>query len=72
MIESQAYLCAISGWSLTPETASLDHITPVSRGGELKAIANVQIVHTVINRMKGTMTNEEFISACKAVAGRHQ
>ena len=33
MIERQGRRCALSGKELTPETASLDHVVPLSRGG---------------------------------------
>jgi len=32
MIEQQEYRCKYSGIELTPETASLDHVVPVSKG----------------------------------------
>jgi len=67
LLEAQSFCCALSGIKLTPETASLDHIVPVSRGGGY-LMGNVQVVHADINRMKGTRTNEEFIELCQCVA----
>lgn len=66
LLESQAYCCALTGWELTPHTASLDHRLPVSRGGE-HTVANAQVLHEDVNRAKGTLTNEEFITLCRAV-----
>ena len=61
------YRCELSGVKLKPEGCSLDHKTPLSRGGE-HSMQNVAIVHPVVNRMKNTMTTEEFIHWCKLVA----
>jgi 5-methylcytosine-specific restriction endonuclease McrA len=66
LIEKQNYRCALSGVSLTPSDAQLDHIVPVSDGGT-HLIDNLQVVHSVINRMKGTLSNEEFRHWCKMV-----
>jgi hypothetical protein len=66
LIEKQGYRCAISGAELTPEIASLDHVVPVSKGGE-HAVDNVVWVHAEINRMKGQLSIEEFVSWCSKV-----
>ena len=66
LIERQKFRCALSGWPLTPQTAALDHIVAVTRGGQHQ-IDNVQVLHKDVNRAKGTMTNEEFIALCGAV-----
>jgi 5-methylcytosine-specific restriction endonuclease McrA len=66
LIESQDYRCGISGVELTPETAALDHITPVSKGGE-HVIENVMWVHHEINRMKGVLPIDEFVALCRKV-----
>lgn len=66
LIERQRFRCALSGWPLTPQTAALDHIVAVTRGGQHQ-IDNVQVLHRDVNRAKGTMTNEEFIALCGAV-----
>lgn len=69
LLNAQSFSCGLTGWELTPHTASLDHRLPVSRGGE-HTIANAQVLHEDVNRAKGTLTNEEFISLCRAVV-RH-
>lgn len=69
MVESQGYTCALSGVPLTPAIAVLDHIIPLSRGG-LHTIDNAQVIADYINKAKGTMTQDEFIAMCVAVA-RH-
>ena len=61
--------CALTGRPLEPETAALDHILPVSRGGEHR-IDNTQVLERTVNRAKGTLTNGEFIALCGEVV-RH-
>lgn len=73
LLEWQRFHCALTGRSLTPDTASLDHILPVRCGGEHR-IENVQVLHKEVNRSKTTMTNEEFLQLCREVvahAGDH-
>jgi len=67
LLEKQEYKCALSGRELTPDNSELDHIIPVTTGGS-NAIENIQIVTKEINRMKGSMTNDQFIEACQRVA----
>lgn len=69
LIEHQDYKCALSGLELTPDTASVDHVVPVGRGGS-HAKENLQVLHREINRMKGMLTNEEFVGYCRMVAAR--
>jgi 5-methylcytosine-specific restriction endonuclease McrA len=67
LLEKQQYRCAVTGWMLTPETASIDHRIPYSKGGS-HSIDNAQIVDWRVNQAKGTMSNEEFVEMCRAVA----
>jgi 5-methylcytosine-specific restriction endonuclease McrA len=41
----------------------LDHIVPVSRGGN-NSIDNLGIAHPIVNQMKGDLTPEELIEWC--------
>jgi len=66
LIETQGYRCALSGRPLTPETASIDHIVPVARGGT-HDMSNVWIVDHRVNLAKGVMTTEEFVAMCREV-----
>ena len=66
LIEKQDFRCALSGRKLTPETASLDHIIPLSRGGQ-HDIRNLQVLEHQVNTAKGTLTMEEFLSLCRDV-----
>lgn len=66
LLESQSFKCALTGRPLSPETASVDHIIPVSKGGE-NAASNLQIVERKVNSAKGTMLQDEFIQMCRDV-----
>lgn len=67
LLDAQHKRCALTGVDLTPETVSLDHITPLQSGGE-DCMSNVQLVHAVVNSMKGTMSQVEFVRWCRRVA----
>lgn len=67
LLEHQHYRCALTGRTLTPQTAAIDHIVPIRLGGE-HTIENTQILHKDVNRAKGSMTSEEFIGLCREVA----
>jgi 5-methylcytosine-specific restriction endonuclease McrA len=69
MIETQGFRCALSGRQLTPETASLDHIVPLSRGGTHDR-SNLWVVDQHVNTAKGTLTVDEFVAMCRDVARR--
>lgn len=66
LVESQNYSCALTGRPLNPQEAALDHVLPISRGGRHE-ITNAQVLHKDVNRAKGTLTNDEFISLCREV-----
>jgi 5-methylcytosine-specific restriction endonuclease McrA len=66
MLERQSYRCALSGRILAPDTSSLDHIIPVSRGGQHR-LENAQMLHVEVNRAKAALTNPEFIALCREV-----
>jgi 5-methylcytosine-specific restriction endonuclease McrA len=71
LIEMQDYRCNLTGVQLTPQTASIDHKEPLSKGGP-HDISNAQIVLDYVNRAKGSMSNHEFIAMCCAVADHHR
>ena len=66
LLKKQHYKCALSGLDLTPETANLDHIVPRKNGGS-DSICNLQWLATEVNRMKGTMEQEQFVKICGEV-----
>jgi hypothetical protein len=67
LVQQQGFRCALSGQELTPASASIDHKTPLCRGGS-HTIDNAQVVEAEINRMKGTLTHDEFVRLCVLVA----
>lgn len=69
LIARQEYRCALTGVELEPSTAEIDHVIAVKDGGD-HSISNLQVLHRVVNRMKGAMDNDEFIRWCKLVANR--
>ena len=66
-LEQSQFRCALTGWKITPDEFEIDHIVPMVDGGTNKA-SNLQCVHPLVNRAKGTMSNTQFIEMCKAVA----
>lgn len=67
LLESQEFRCALSGVALTLQETQLDHIHPVKDGGSHN-LDNLQWLDAEVNRAKGTMSNEAFISMCRRVA----
>ena len=51
-LENENYRCALTGRTVEPNTAHLDHIQPVAKGGAVSDPANLQILHMDINRAK--------------------
>lgn len=66
LVQRQKFRCALSGRELTPETASVDHISPLSVSQD-HSPENIQILDIRVNSAKGTMSQEEFIQMCKEV-----
>ncbi len=61
--------CCLSGRQIDWEDGStyeLDHIIPVSLGGD-NSLENLQILNKEINRAKCNLTDEEFLQLCKEV-----
>jgi len=67
MIEAQEFKCRLSGHPLTVDNAALDHIVPISKGGE-HSMSNVQVLHAEVNRMKGTLDQSRFVALCRMVS----
>ena len=60
LIEQQGYRCALTGKTLTPQTARLDHKVPVSEGGS-HDVSNLHWVLDIVNTAKGTMGLYHFV-----------
>lgn len=67
VVERQGGLCALTGRRLRPEIANIDHVVPLVRGGRHE-LENLQVVHKDANRMKGSLSNAEFVAICREVA----
>lgn len=62
-------LCSLTGESINlilDDDYSLDHIIPISRGGD-NSIDNMCILKRSVNQAKHNLLNEEFIELCKRV-----
>lgn len=70
LLSRQNYQCALTGRPLTPENASLDHVSPRHAGGQ-HAIENCQIVIREANAAKGKMLQDEFLRLCRDVVRTH-
>lgn len=70
LIDAQQYKCALTGIDLTPRAASLDHVVSLQQGGS-NDLENVQIVHVCVNYCKRTLSNDQFINMCHAIARMH-
>lgn len=67
LMESQGYICAITGDTLIPGVnASLDHKMPKSRGGTHE-ISNIEWILTEANYFKYTRTKKELLELCKKI-----
>jgi 5-methylcytosine-specific restriction endonuclease McrA len=66
ILERQKFRCALSGRPLTPQSASIDHIAPIAKGGKHE-MTNLWVVENTINRAKNTMTHDEFLAMCRDV-----
>jgi 5-methylcytosine-specific restriction endonuclease McrA len=71
ILSKQGYRCALSGVVLSPESASLDHIVPLSKGGK-HTLCNLQIVHPVVNGLKGQMSQDEFMQWIDLIASNRK
>ncbi len=67
LVKGKGFRCALSGVEMQPDDASVDHVVPLSKGGE-HSMNNIAIIHMVVNRMKGDMNHAEFIRWCTLIA----
>lgn len=65
-LKQQEYRCAVSGRTLTPDNCEVDHVVPLANGGKM-VYDNIHLVVSEVNRAKGTMPLEDFVSLCEDV-----
>lgn len=70
LMNSQAGRCVYTGEILSQHNASIDHIRPMTQGGEVHTTDNLQFVTRKVNRMKTDMGHEEFIEMCGLIFNR--
>lgn len=58
--------CVYCKCKVTEETATIDHVMPLSKGGT-HTLDNLWILEAKINSAKGTMSVAEFIAMCRDV-----
>lgn len=67
LLESQERKCALSGIQLHPESMELDHKLARSYGGG-DSVENLHWLDNRIHKMKGVLSDQEFIVLCCRVA----
>ena len=69
ILVDQNFKCAISGVDIKFDTKGRDHTASLDRIDSVLGYnsTNVQWVHRTINRMKGALSDHEFIEWCKLV-----
>jgi 5-methylcytosine-specific restriction endonuclease McrA len=68
LAKKQKCKCALTGQSLTKDNVSLDHIQPVSLGGN-NNFDNLRLVTKRVNVARQNMTDLEFLQLCRDVVG---
>lgn len=66
LAKNQKCKCALTGVSLTNDNISLDHIQPVSLGGN-NNFENLRLVTKRVNIARQNMSDQEFIQLCQLV-----
>lgn len=64
--KTQKGLCALSGIKLTRDNAEIDHIIPISRGGQ-SVMDNLRWVMKDVNRAKQGLLDPEFFDLIKKI-----
>jgi CRISPR/Cas system Type II protein with McrA/HNH and RuvC-like nuclease domain len=59
--------CYYTGKVLTKKNVSIDHRQPLTKGGK-HVMSNVALCVKEVNRMKGQLTELEFMELCRRVA----
>ena len=67
--KKQKLICPLTGEKLTTQNISVDHITPLCKGGTNNAF-NIQLITRRANAAKNDMTHDELIRFCKNIISR--
>ncbi|MFX5522449.1 HNH endonuclease signature motif containing protein, partial [Acinetobacter baumannii] len=68
LLQKQEFKCPYTGDTIViGENASLDHITPSSRGGQ-STIDNLQWVTATVNNAKRDLNHDEFVELIVKIA----
>ena len=72
MHEEQDGLCALSGLSIGWSKVGWEHSASIDRLDNDKGyfLDNIQLVHKKINMMRGSLTVDDFLELCQAVANK--
>ena len=70
MYEVQNGKCALTGWDIGWSEVNWNHTASIDRidSSENYTVVNVQLVHKVANMAKSSLSQEEFVELCCAVA----
>jgi 5-methylcytosine-specific restriction endonuclease McrA len=63
----QKLICPLSGRKLDNSSISIDHILPVSKGGN-SSLENLRFVHVDVNFAKRALLDNDFIKLCHDIA----
>lgn len=66
LLKRQRFRCALSGRKLSSETAEVDYVVPICRGGK-EELGNLIIVDRQVSMARGVMNADEFITLCQEV-----
>ena len=64
--KKQKLICPFTGFKLTKENMSVDHILPVSKGGSNHP-SNIRLIHKWVNLMLGVHSDEDFLVMCRKI-----
>lgn len=68
--QESAGICALCGKPMTVWNRTIDHITPVSKGGKNNK-ENIRYVHKACNQMKGNLMDKDMYRAVSDIEAKH-
>lgn len=64
--KKQKLICPFTGFKLTKENMSVDHVLPVSKGGSNHP-SNIRLIHKWVNLMLGVHSDDDFLKMCQII-----